>query len=208
MMNLKPIVSVVDDDPATRDAMTVLLKSVALDVACYDTAEAFLDNWDAHRPGILVLDLRMPGMSGLELQASLDKRKTRIPIIFMTGHGNVSAAVRAMHNGAADFLTKPVDDEMLIQRVHKAIERDRAYREQRRQQDTVQARLDLLTPREYEVMEGVVAGHSNKAIARTLGISPKTVELHRGNMMNKMHAYSVAGLVQMRLSVWFDVEAS
>ncbi len=194
---LKPIVNVVDDDPATRDAVTVLLRSVSLDVACFDTAEAFLAAWDTGRPGCLVLDLRMPGMSGLELQMALGERGDHLPIIFVTAHGNVPAAVRAIREGAVDFLTKPVDDELLIEKIHKAIAYDRDTRQQALRRQTLQARFDLLTPREFEVMEGVVAGKSNKEIARDLGISPKTVELHRGNMMNKMHADSVAQLVQM-----------
>lgn len=198
-MELKPVVNVVDDDPSTRDAVTVLLRSVSLDVACHETAEAFLDAWDPSRPGCLLLDLRMPGMGGLELQGALSERGCQIPIIFVTAHGNVSAAVRAMHEGAVDFLTKPVDDEILIEKIHKAIDFDRESRQQSIRQQTIQARFDLLTPREFEVMEGVVGGKSNKEIARDLGISPKTVELHRGNMMTKMHAGSVARLVQMRL---------
>lgn len=199
-MEFKPVVNIVDDDPGTRDSMKMLLESVAMKVACYDTAEAFLEQWNPNRPGCLLLDLRMPGMSGLELQNALRKRKVDIPIIFITAHGNVSAAVRAMHAGATDFLTKPINDESLIEKVHEAISQDRERRAKALNQSTIQARLDLLTPREREVLEGVVAGKSNKELARDLGISHKTVELHRGNMMAKMHASSVAEVVQMRLA--------
>lgn len=198
-MEFKPVVNIVDDDPGTRDSMKMLLESVALNVSCFDNAEEFLDSWNSNRPGCLLLDLRMPGMSGLELQNALRKRKIEIPIIFITAHGNVSAAVRAMHAGAADFLTKPVNDESLIEKVHEAISQDRERRAKARSQSTINARLNLLTPREREVLEGVVAGKSNKELARDLGISHKTVELHRGNMMAKMHATSVAEVVQMRL---------
>lgn len=199
-MELKPIVHVVDDDSATRDAMTVLLHSVRLQVACYESADDFLGKWEPGLPGCIVLDLRMPGMSGLELQAALDGQGYCPPIIFLTGHGNVAAAVRAMHEGAADFLTKPINDESLLERVHEAIDLDRERRREADRKATIHARLDLLTPREREVMEGVVAGKSNKEIGRELGISHKTVELHRANMMAKVHAGSIAQLVQMRLA--------
>lgn len=198
-MELKPIVNLVDDDPATCDAMTVLFQSISLIVASYKTGEAFLDAWEGTGPGCLLLDLRMPGMSGLEVQMALRERQCGIPIIFVSGHATVPAAVRAMHKGALDFLTKPVDDEVLVEKVRSAVELDRKAHKRSIRQATIQARLDLLTPREYQVMEGVVAGHSNKIIARQLGISPKTVELHRANMMAKMHADSVARLVKMRL---------
>jgi FixJ family two-component response regulator len=200
-MEFKPTVNIVDDDPATRDSMKLLLESVALDVVCFDTSEAFLESRYSSRPGCLLLDLRMPGMSGLELQETLRKRDVSTPIIFLTGHGNISSAVRAMQAGAVDFVTKPVNDESLIEKVHAAIATDREQRLKARGESTVQARLDLLTPREREVLEGVVAGKSNKELARELGISHKTVELHRGNMMTKMHAGSVAEVVQMRLTV-------
>jgi two-component system response regulator FixJ len=140
-------------------------------------------------------------MSGLELQRTLRKNKIAIPIIFVTAHGNVAAAVRAMQDGAVDFLTKPFNDEALIEKIHNVIALDRKQRIEHIHRTTIQARLDLLTPREKEVLEGVVEGKSNKELARDLGISHKTVELHRGNMMSKMHARSVAEVVQMRLTV-------
>lgn len=199
-MELKAMVHVVDDDSATRDAMSVLLRSVCLQAACYESAEDFLDHWEPSPPGCIVLDLRMPGMGGLELQAALREHGYCPPIIFLTGHANVSAAVRAMQGGAADFLTKPINDESLLEKVREAIGRDRRSRREAAQRATIHARLELLTPRERQVMEGVVAGKSNKEIGRELGISHKTVELHRANMMAKVHAGSIAQLVHMRLA--------
>lgn len=201
-MSEEPLVVVVDDDESICDSLTTLFESVALEVACYTSAEDFLESWQSGRPGCLVLDLRMPGMSGLELQAELNTRGHHLPIVFLTAHGNVTAAVRAMQAGAMDFLTKPVDDEELIETVRKAIEQDIRSLRDRAAADRVRSRLASLTPRETDVLEGVVAGKSNKVIARDLGISHKTVELHRGHLMEKSQANSVADLVKMYLSVY------
>ncbi len=198
-MTMRPLVHVVDDDAAIRDSMRFLLSSIDLDVACYATAQEFLDAPDSIQPGCILLDLRMPNMSGLELQRVFRERGQPKPIIFLTGHGDVEVTVRAMHQGAAEFLTKPVNEEVLLEKIHNAIEVSRAQRTAFNHRASIQARLDLLSPRETQVLDGVIDGQSNKEIARILHISHKTVELHRSNMMAKMHAGSLAELVRMRL---------
>lgn len=194
---MKALVHIIDDDPAIRDAMKALLESVDIEAATYDRAQAFLDAPESARPGCLVLDLRIPDMSGLEVQQRCIAHGRPQPIIFLTGYGDIDVSVRAMHQGAAEFLTKPVCNETLLQRVREAIELDQQRRLARNRQASVQARIDLLSPREREVLDGVLDGHSNKEIARTMSISHKTVELHRGKLMHKMHAQSVAELVRM-----------
>ncbi len=198
-MTMRPLVHVVDDDAAIRDSMRFLLSSIDLDVACYATAQEFLEAPDTMQPGCILLDLRMPNMSGLELQRVFRERGQPKPIIFLTGHGDVEVTVRAMHQGAAEFLTKPVNEEVLLEKIHNAIEVSRTQRVEFNHRASIQARLDLLSPRETQVLDGVINGHSNKEIAKMLHISHKTVELHRSNMMAKMHAGSLAELVRMRL---------
>lgn len=194
---MKALVHVIDDDPAIRDSMQTLLESVDIEAATYDRAEAFLAAPESARPGCVVLDLRIPDMSGLELQQRCAERGRPQPVIFLTGYGDVEVSVRAMHQGAVEFLTKPVGNEILLQRIRDAIELDRKQRTELNRQSSIQARVDLLSPREREVLDGVLEGLSNKAIARDMRISHKTVELHRGNLMRKMHADSVAALVRM-----------
>lgn len=196
-MTSRTTVHVVDDDPATRDAMHALLDSAGLDPRIHATAEEFLANTELDSTGCLVADLRMPGMSGLELQYRVRETWPDMPVIFITGHGNISAAVRAMRAGADDFLTKPVDDEVLLERLHEVLARRADGVQQQFECDKVLARMAELTPREREVMDGVVEGRSSKVIARDLDISPKTVELHRAHMMEKMAAASIAELVRL-----------
>ncbi len=196
-MTAEPTVFVVDDDPAVRDSIRWLMESVGLRVETFDRAQDFLDACDVERAGCLVLDVRMPGMSGLEAQSVLAERGITLPVIFITGYGDVSTAVRAMREGAVDFVEKPLNDQVLLDRIQKSIERDAENRRQRALRADIRARLATLTPREREVMELVVAGRPNKAIARTLGVSVKTVEAHRAKVMTKMQAGSVAELVQM-----------
>src|SRR5699024_8099829 len=191
---------VVDDDPATRDAMSVLFDSVSIDNQIFESAKTLLEKIVDERPGCILIDLRMPEMSGLELQTALQERNCHLPVIFLTGYGNVGSAVNAMRDGAMDFLTKPADDEALLAKVKKAIANDRDRRKSRREHHTLAARLSNLTQREREVLEAVVQGMSNKEIARELAISPKTVELHRAHMMQKMHAQSVADAVRMYMT--------
>lgn len=200
-MAIKPLIHVVDDDAALRDSMNILLTSMDMDVACYKTAREFLQAPSSTQPGCILLDLRMPQMSGLELQRLIDERHPHLPIIFLSGHGDVDTTVRAMHQGAADFITKPASEELLLEKLHTSIERSKEHRAQINRRSTVQARLDLLSPRERQVLDGVFEGYSNKEIAQQMRISHKTVELHRSNMMDKMHADSLAELVRMRMQM-------
>jgi two-component system response regulator FixJ len=190
-----PLVYLVDDDDAVRDSLGLLLRSIGLDCALYASALDFLEHYDPSRHACLVADIRMPGLSGLELQQRLNEQRAEIPIIFITGHGDVPMAVNAMKAGAADFIQKPFRDQDLIDRIHKALDRDRERRASRAEEDTIRARLALLTPRETEVMERVVRGQANKVIAMDLGVSQRTVELHRARVMRKLKMRSLAELV-------------
>lgn len=196
-MNRDPAVFIVDDDEAVRDSITLLVRSVALDPVPFASAADFLEKHDASRPGCLVLDLRMPGMSGLELQRVLADRGIHRPIVFVTAHGDVPDAVRAMRGGAIDFIQKPFRDQDLLDCIQKALEVDREARAQDGDRARVEARLELLTAREREVLELVVRGDANKAIAADLGVSERTVEIHRSRVMSKMGAGSLAELVRM-----------
>jgi two-component system, LuxR family, response regulator FixJ len=191
----RPIIYLVDDDEAVRDALCMLLKSIGLEHEAFASALDFLQSYDARRHSCLVADIRMPGLSGLELQQRLNEHRSEIPIIFITGHGDVPMAVTAMKSGAVDFLQKPFRDQDLIDRIHKALDRDGERRKGRAEQDEIRARLTLLTPRETEVMQRVVRGQANKVIAMDLGVSQRTVELHRARVMKKLKLRSVAELV-------------
>lgn len=188
---------VVDDDSAMCESLGELLESVDAPVETFSSAREFLESYDPRRPGCLVLDLRMPGMSGLDVQEELATLNIELPIIFLTGFGEVPTAVRAMKNGAFDFIEKPVPSESLIDCVRKALESDRETRRRQARRSEVKARLVTLTPREREVLALVVAARSSKEIAAELGIATKTVEIHRGHIMQKMRAESVANLVSM-----------
>jgi len=197
----KPIVMVVDDDSGVRNAMRALLKSVGLESALYASAQEFLAAYQPAQPGVLVLDIRMPGMSGLELQQQLSLRGAVIPVIFMTGHGDIPMAVEAMQHGAFDFLQKPFRDQELLDRINAALKQDAENRAAVERLADVKARAESLTPREREVMALVVDGRANKVIAIDLGLSERTVEIHRANVMEKMGARSVAHLVKMHLTL-------
>jgi two-component system, LuxR family, response regulator FixJ len=199
MKERSPIICVVDDDAAARSSLRLLLKSLGLAATSYDSAAAFLADYDPEQPGCLLLDIRMPGMSGLELQQQLNQRGTLAPIIFITGHGDVAMAVEAMRRGAFDFLQKPFRDQELLDRVQRALARDRSMREQLRGPEALRRRLDSLTAREQDVLDLVASGAPNKIIAHKLGISQRTVEIHRGRVMEKMSADSLAQLVHMTL---------
>jgi FixJ family two-component response regulator len=189
------LVYLVDDDDAVRDSLGLLLRSIGLDFELYASALDFLEHYDAKRHSCLVADIRMPGLSGLELQQRLNERQAEVPIIFITGHGDVPMAVNAMKAGAADFVQKPFRDQDLIDRIHKALDKDKERRATRAEQDAIRARLALLTPRETEVMQRVVRGQANKVIAMDLGVSQRTVELHRARVMRKLKMRSLAELV-------------
>ncbi|MBN2563755.1 MAG: response regulator transcription factor [Phycisphaerae bacterium] len=198
-MEAEATVFVVDDDPGVRKGLSMLIKSVGLNVEAYPGAQAFLDACEPTRPGCLVLDVRMPGMSGLELQEKLAAQQITLPVIILTGHADVPMAVRAMQAGAIDFIEKPFREQVLLDRIQQAIEQDRAKRREQVERIGIKARLDRLTPREREVLDLVVAGKHNKATAAELGVSPKTVEFHRSRIMDKLKANSVADLVRMTL---------
>ncbi|MDI7864224.1 response regulator transcription factor [Rhizobiaceae bacterium n13] len=191
-----PVVFIVDDDLSMRDALTDLFHSMKFDVEAFDSAASFLEAANFNRPGCILLDVRLPGVSGLEFQTQLARIGSRMPIIFMTGFGDVPMSVKAMKAGAVDFLTKPFKDQDILDAVGAAIERDAARRHQSAQSEAVTALAETLTPREREVMEAVVKGLMNKQIAYELGISEVTVKLHRGNVMRKMEVRSVAELVR------------
>lgn len=193
----EPTVFVVDDDEAVRHFLRGLIVSVNLRVQAYASAQEFLEAYQQGSPGCLVLDIRMPGMSGLELQQELNARGIDLPIIILTGHGSVQVAVHAMKAGAIDFIEKPFNNELLLDRVQKAVAKSVNAYEDRLKQDEILRRQNSLTPREHQVLDLVVAGESNKRIARRLQISDKTVEIHRANVMEKMQARSLADLVKM-----------
>ena len=191
------IVYVVDDDHGVRDSLSLLLRSVGIKSAAYESAKAFLDAYEDDRVACLVADIRMPGMSGLDLQRELKERDIGLPIIFITGHGDVPMAVNAMKSGAMDFLQKPFRDQDLLDRINKALKLARDHQATQMEEDEIRRRLDSLTPRESEVMSMVVKGCANKVIAMDLGVSQRTVELHRARVMQKMEARSLAELVRL-----------
>jgi two-component system response regulator FixJ len=193
------LVLVVDDDEAVRGSLKLLLKSAGLTARAYPSAAEFLAAHDDGQPGCLPLDVRMPGMSGLELQDELNRRGAIIPVIFITGHGDVPMAVEAMRRGAMDFLQKPFRDEDLIDRVNRALARDRDNRGQLEARDAIRGRMARLTPRESQVLRLLATGKSNKQMAGNLGVSQRTVEIHRAHLMHKTEATSVAQLVRMLL---------
>jgi len=191
-----PIVYVVDDDPRVREALSSLISSVGLQVAVFGSAAEFLGYEKPDAPACLVLDLQLPGSSGLELQQHLAGGDAP-PIVFISGHGNIPSSVRAIKAGAIEFLSKPFDDQELLQAIHAAIDQDRISRRERSELAELQRRYNLLTPREREVLPFVVAGYANKQTAADLGTSEITIGVHRGQIMRKMDAKSLADLVRM-----------
>jgi len=196
-MSADTTVFIVDDDEAVRDSLGWLMKTVGLATEVFASARDFLDSYDPRRPGCLVLDIRMPGMSGLELQEKLAEDAIPLPVIIITGHGDVPLAVRALKGGAVDFIEKPFNDQVLLDAVQRAITLDASQRQEYERNADISARLASLTPREHEVLELVVAGRANKVIAAELGVSQKTVEAHRARVMEKMEAPSLSALVRM-----------
>jgi RNA polymerase sigma factor (sigma-70 family) len=190
------VVYVVDDDASVRRALARLIATTGLQVETFPSAKAFLAHPVPGGPACLVLDVRLPGESGLDLQATLREAQRRLPIIFLTGHATVPASVRAMKGGALDFLQKPVDDEALLEGIQRALTRSRQTQAEEAEQAAIRRRLDTLTPREREVLDLVAAGMLNKQIGERLGVAEKTVKVHRGRAMRKMAADSVASLVR------------
>jgi FixJ family two-component response regulator len=200
MTDYKPTVFLVDDDNAVRDALELLLDSVGLSTVSYPSAAAFLDEFDQNCRGCLVLDIRMPGMSGMELQAALAEKSVNIPIIFLTGHGNVSMSAKAFRTGAIDFLEKPFDENVLLERIQEAIKLDQTNQAVTARRVDASTRLASLTPREREVMLLIVAGNANKEIATKLDLSTRTIETHRGRILEKTGAQSLADLIELAIA--------
>lgn len=197
----RPSVCLVDDEQSIRNAFRLLLKSAGIPLVSYPSAQDFLSEFDPEGVGCIILDVRLPGMTGLELQEVLHQRKVQIPIIILTGHADVPLAVQAVKAGAFDVIQKPIKDELLLDRIHKAFA---IYAESKRlemQNQDILERIDSLTPREKQVLELMVSGKKNKDIAQALGISPKTLDIHRSKVMGKMKARTVADLVRWRLQV-------
>ena len=192
-----PIVYVVDDDPDVLKAIERLLESVGLECATFPSPRQFLERYDRDAAGCLVLDLQLPGLSGLELQRMLEEQASQLPIIFLTGRGDIAASVRAMKQGASDFLTKPVDDALLMATIRDALARDQSLRAARVERERIAKRLATLTERERQVLEHIVAGRLNKEIAAELGTAEKTIKFHRANLMRKMDVRVVADLVKL-----------
>lgn len=196
-MSQAPVVFVVDDDPSVRSSLKFLMSSVGLQVEGFESADALLKRNPPDAPSCLVLDVRLRGLSGLDFQRELAARNCHMPIIFITGHGDVPMSVRAMKAGAVEFLTKPFRDQDLLDAVRIALEKDRERRERNREVSDLKERFNSLTPREQEVISLVVSGKLNKQIADQLGTAENTVKVHRSRVMEKMHAQSVAELVKM-----------
>jgi len=200
----KPTVFVVDDDQAMRDSLRWLIESVGIVVETYANAEEFLNSLDASKPGCLLTDVRMPGLSGLELQDVLAERKIKLPVIIITGHADVPMAIRAMKKGAIEFIEKPFNNEILLERIRQGIEKDSQIRRTTADREEIAARLALLSAREQAVMQKIIDGKPNKVVAEELGLSQKTIEVHRASVMKKMRADSVAELVRLALALHQD----
>lgn len=201
MTDIQQTVYVVEDDEAVRDSLELLLKSDGKPVKTYESAGSFLADYSDQMAGCIVLDIRMPGMDGMELQKKLNDKHSILPIIFVTGHGDVPMAVDAMKEGAVDFIQKPYREEALLEKIEAALEQDREQRKTLDERQEIVRRIKSLTPREREIMDRMIAGQANKVIAIELEISQRTVEIHRSRVMHKMGTHSLAHLVRMVLSV-------
>lgn len=201
MTDIQQTVYVVEDDEAVRDSLELLLKSDGKPVKTFESANAFLKDYSDKMAGCIVLDIRMPGMDGMELQKKLNEKHSILPIIFVTGHGDVPMAVDAMKEGAVDFIQKPYREEALLDKIEAALEQDLEQRKTLDEKQEIIRRVKSLTPREAEIMDRMIAGQANKVIAIELEISQRTVEIHRSRVMHKMGTHSLAHLVRMVLSV-------
>ena len=201
MTDIQQTVYVVEDDEAVRDSLELLLKSDGKPVKTYESATAFLKDYSDKMAGCIVLDIRMPGMDGMELQKKLNEKHSILPIIFVTGHGDVPMAVDAMKEGAVDFIQKPYREEALLEKIEAALKQDLEQRKSLDEKQEIIRRIKSLTPREHEIMDRMIAGQANKVFAIELEISQRTVEIHRSRVMHKMGTHSLAHLVRMVLSV-------
>ena len=190
-------VFLIDDDPSVRDALTLLLSLKGIRTQPFATAESFVDTYQPGSPGCILTDLRMPGMSGLELLALVRERGADVPVVVLTAHGDVATARAALKNGAFDFLEKPVDDAMLVDVLHNALRVERERRVTRSERSASERRLERLTEREREILEFISAGHQNREIAVQLGISARTVEVHKARIMAKLECHSLAELIRI-----------
>jgi len=197
MTEKNTVVFIIDDDPSVRKSLSRLLRSIGQTVETFSSAEEFLARDRFNGIGCILLDVQMPGLSGMDLQAALSKAETSMPIVFITGHGDIPMSVEAMRKGAVHFLTKPFDDNELLRAIGEAIEKDRKAKAEQTELQDLRERIRLLTPREYEILHYVITGMLNKQIAFTLGIAEKTVKIHRGRVMEKLHVDSVAELVRL-----------
>jgi FixJ family two-component response regulator len=196
-MNIPGYVFLVDDDYAVRDSLGLVFETAGLAYRTFDSAEQFLQSECTSMPGCLVLDMNMPGLKGHELQAELTRRNIQLPIIFLTAFGDIPMTVRAIKAGAVDFLTKPVPSKLLLERIYAALEQQQKLQEQQSVKQAVSDRLNSLTTRELELLPLVLAGHSNKEIARKLGISHRTIEIHRARIFKKTGAHNLLDLVRL-----------
>ena len=195
----QPVVHIVDDDEGLRESLTFLLRTANLEVRSFESAKAFLDKLPHAMPGCVITDVRMPDMSGIELLRRLKELKIGVPVIVITGHGDIALAVEAMKMGAADFFEKPFDDHLLVASVRAALRRREDQTKRGAERAEIEHRISSLSPREKDVLAGLIQGRANKQIAFDLGISPRTVEIYRANLMNKMQADSLSDLVRMAL---------
>ena len=200
-MNDQVSIFIVDDDEQVRNALSLLMESVGLKVESFSSAQQYLEVFDSTKPGCLILDVRMPGMSGLDLQSRLAAEKIHPPIIIITGHGDVPMAVKAVSAGALDFIEKPFNNQSMLDSVHKAIELDAIQRGESLRLEDIEIHFNSLTPREKEVLHSVIEGKRNKIIAYELNISQSTVEAHRSKVMEKMSAASLSDLMRMAISL-------
>ena len=201
---MEQTIFVIDDDAAIRDSLRMMLEAAGYTVRDFASAQLFLSDTDL-TGGCLIVDIRMPGMGGLELQEELARRKVTIPVIVITGHGDVPLAVRAMRAGAMDFVEKPFDSERMLQSVADALEAGRRAQSRAAEAKAARDLLSLLTPREHEILDQLVKGHANKVVAHQLGISPRTVEIHRASIMEKLHARNLSNVVRTALAASWEI---
>ncbi|WP_369601597.1 response regulator FixJ [Hahella sp. SMD15-11] len=201
MVSAEQVVYIVEDDEAVRDSLSMLLEAEGYDVEAFADAQQFLDRYDENMAGCILLDIRMPGMTGMELHRKLIDMQCPLPVIFVTGHGDVPLAVEAMKQGAVDFVQKPYQEKQLLDKIRTAMAQDAEQRDLLQEKKEILKRLETLTPREREIMEMMVEGNANKVIAIELDISQRTVEIHRSRVMQKMGTHSLAQLVRMVLAV-------